>query len=54
MPIAISNCLITPTSIALDERSGTIFVTEIGTGNVVRLTVEGLANSPKGKQPSKK
>jgi hypothetical protein len=38
---------------ALDERSGTIFVTEIGTGNVIRLTVEGLV-PPKGKQPSKK
>ena len=52
-PTVISGCLITPTSMALDEKTGALFVTEIGTGNVVRLTVAGLASSAKGKQALK-
>lgn len=52
-PVVVSNCLVTPTSMALDEKSGDLFVTEIATGNVIRLAVEGLV-PPKGKQLSKK
>ncbi len=33
----ISGCLITPTSMALDECSNALFITEIGTGNLIRL-----------------
>jgi hypothetical protein len=36
-PSIISPCLITPTSMILDERSGALFITEIGTGNLLRL-----------------
>ena len=36
-PSIISPCLITPTSMALDERNGALFITEIGTGNLIRL-----------------
>jgi hypothetical protein len=36
-PSIISPCLITPTSMVLDERSGALFITEIGTGNLIRL-----------------
>ncbi len=53
MPIVVSNCLITPTSMAFDEKTGDLFVTEIGTGNVIRLSIDGLV-APKSKQPSKK
>ncbi len=38
-PSVVSACLITPTSMALDRKSGALFATEIGTGNVVRLMV---------------
>jgi hypothetical protein len=36
-PTVVSGCLITPTSMALNKKSGALFITEIGTGNVVRL-----------------
>ena len=36
-PAVISPCLITPTSMVLDERTGALFITEIGIGNLVRL-----------------
>ena len=48
-PAVISPCLITPTSMALDKKSGALFVTEIGPGVVVRLAFEGPAKAPKGK-----
>jgi len=38
-PTVVSACLITPTSMALNKKTGALFVTEIGTGNVVRLVV---------------
>ncbi len=52
-PALVSGCLITPTSMALQEKRGALFVAEIGTGNIVRLTVEELASLPNGKQTSK-
>lgn len=36
-PTVLSGCLITPTSMALDRKSGALFITEIGTGNIIRL-----------------
>jgi hypothetical protein len=37
-PVVLSDCLITPTGMARDERTGGVFVTEIATGRVVGLT----------------
>jgi hypothetical protein len=36
-PQVIANCLITPTSMVRDEKTGSIYITEIFTGRVVRL-----------------
>jgi len=36
-PVVIANCLITPTSMALDRKTGEMFVTEIFTGRIVRV-----------------
>lgn len=35
----VADCLITPTSMAVDERSGDVFVTEIFTGRVVKVAL---------------
>ena len=37
-PVVISDCLITPTSMARDTRTGDIFVTEIFTGRLMRVS----------------
>jgi hypothetical protein len=37
-PQIVADCLITPTSMARDEKTGSIYVTEIFTGRVVRIT----------------
>ena len=39
-PAVVADCLITPTSMALDEKTGTLYVTELATGRVVSLQVE--------------
>jgi len=39
-PTVLSGCLITPTSMALDRKSGALFITEIGTGNIIRLAFQ--------------
>jgi len=36
-PTVLSSCLITPTSMALDDRKGEMYITQIGTGQIVRL-----------------
>ena len=36
-PIVVANCLITPTSLVQDAKSGDLFVTEIFTGRVVKI-----------------
>ena len=36
-PTVVSSCLITPTSMVRDSRSGDIYITQIGTGQVVKL-----------------
>jgi hypothetical protein len=41
-PAVIANCLITPTSMALDPKTGRLFLTEIFTGRVIEVTVAGL------------
>ena len=38
-PVVIANCLITPTSMALDPKTGSLFVTEIFTGRIVEVAV---------------
>ncbi|HEX8097095.1 MAG TPA: ScyD/ScyE family protein, partial [Pyrinomonadaceae bacterium] len=37
-PVLIADCLITPTSLARDTRTGDLFVTEIFTGRVIRVS----------------
>lgn len=37
-PAVLANCLITPTSMIQDERTGNIYVTEIFTGRVMKVT----------------
>ena len=39
-PTVLANCLDRPTSMALDEKSGTLYVTELLTGRVVAIPVE--------------
>ena len=34
-PAVIADCLITPSSMTLDEKTGTVYITELGTGRVV-------------------
>ena len=41
-PVVIANCLITPTSMALDPKTGRLFVTEIFTGRIIEVTVAGV------------
>ena len=36
-PTVVSGCLITPTSMVLNERANALFISEIGTGNLIRL-----------------
>ena len=36
-PEVISASLITPTNMVLDEKTNTLFITEIGTGRIIRL-----------------
>jgi hypothetical protein len=37
--VAISFELVTPTSMSLDEKTGTLYVTEVATGRVVAIPV---------------
>ena len=37
-PLVLANCLITPTSMAQERRTGDVFVTEIFTGRVIKIT----------------
>lgn len=39
-PAVVAGCLITPTSMVLDEKTGTLYVTELATGRVVAIHVE--------------
>jgi len=41
-PAVIADCLITPTSMALD-RKGSLFVTEIFTGRIIEVAVAGIS-----------
>jgi hypothetical protein len=38
-PTILADCLLTPTSMALDEKTGTLYVTEVATGRVVAIPV---------------
>jgi hypothetical protein len=42
-PAVIANCLITPTSMALDPKTGSLFVTEIFTGRIIQVAVAGVS-----------
>ncbi len=35
----IADCLITPTAMTLDEKTGTLYVTELATGRVVAIPI---------------
>lgn len=39
-PFIVANCLDRPTSMTLDEKTGTVYVTELNTGRVVAVTLE--------------
>jgi hypothetical protein len=43
-PIVVAECLNSPTSMARDERTGELFVTEIFTGRIVKVSARGMAN----------
>jgi hypothetical protein len=38
-PTVVAGCLITPTSMSLDEKTDTLYITELGTGRVVSVPV---------------
>ncbi len=38
-PIEVAECLITPTSMTLDEKTDTLYITELGTGRVVSMHI---------------
>jgi hypothetical protein len=42
-PVVIANCLITPTSMALDPKTGSLFVTEIFTGRIIEVPVDSVS-----------
>jgi hypothetical protein len=42
-PAVIADCLITPTSMALDRKTGSLFVTEIFTGRIIEVAVTGVS-----------
>lgn len=47
----ISNTLISPTSIARDADTGNLFITEIFTGNIVRIVPEiAVSNALRGEK----
>jgi hypothetical protein len=48
-PVVIANCLVTPTSMAIDTKTGTLFVTEIFTGRIIEVVFAG-ASTKSGKQ----
>ena len=43
-PIVVADCLNSPTSMARDERTGELFITEIFTGRIVKVSASALAN----------
>ena len=49
-PTVIANCLITPSSMTLDEKTGTLYITELATGRVVAIS---LAPNPAPKVKAK-
>ena len=51
-PVVIADCLITPTSMALDPKTGSLFVTEIFTGRIIEVAVAGISTKS-GKQLSR-
>ena len=52
LPVVIADCLITPTSMALDPKTGSLFVTEIFTGRIIEVAVAGVSTNS-GKQLSR-
>src|SRR5438309_9572932 len=52
-PVVIADCLITPTSMALDPKTGSLFVTEIFTGRIIEVAVAGISTNS-GKQLSRR
>jgi hypothetical protein len=49
----IADCLITPTSMALDRKTGSLFVTEIFTGRIIEVAVTGVSTNKSEKQLSR-
>ncbi len=41
--VVLADCLITPTSMALEPKTGRLFVTEIGTGRIIEVAVSGIS-----------
>jgi len=39
-PTIVANCLDRPTSMTLDEKTGTVYVTELNTGRVAAVALE--------------
>ena len=38
-PTVVADCLITPTSMTLDEKTDTLYITELGTGRFVSVPI---------------
>lgn len=38
-PVVLAGCLITPTSMTLDEKTDTLYITELATGRVVSVPI---------------
>jgi len=53
VPVIVANCLNAPTSMARDERTGALFITEIFTGRIVKVAASQVtgANSVFGFDP---
>ena len=43
-PVVVADCLNSPTSMARDERTGELFITEIFTGRIVKVSAPAIAN----------
>ena len=43
-PTVLAGCLITPTSMTLDEKTGTLYITELATGRVVSVPIVEYLN----------
>ncbi len=52
-PVVLANCLITPTSMAFEQKTGRLFVTEMSAGRIIEVAVAGISIPGRKRGPVK-